>query len=283
MKNPKVVVKTLDFSAKKSLKFLLFSDLHFDANLKNSLLDGILKAAKKAKPNYIFFAGDLVDTLDSIKTESEESRLVSFLVRLSLVAPIFLCLGNHDFYRCYKKNIVTFHTNRLKSVLKGHENIHLLKNEAFEDENIYVFGSALPPEYYHNDASKHRRAVTEDKTVLTELLNSYKNLTAPKDKLSFFLIHSPVFIKDADIEEKLNSFDFTISGHMHMGCVPPLLDKIWPTDFGIISPEKHLFPHQARSLKKDHHIILPAVRAIVRSKVLNSPFPPTLTILNTKK
>lgn len=283
MKNPKIVLRRLHFSAEKSLKFLLFSDLHFDVKLKNSLLEGIIKTAKKSHPDYILFGGDLVDMLDSIVSESEESRLVSFLVRLSLIAPIFLCIGNHDYYRTISKRDITFKRKRLKNILKGHENIHLLMDEAFEDKNVYIFGCALPPEYYHPDPESHRHFVREDKAAFTKLLDSYKNLAPPENKVSFFLVHSPVFLKDADVKEKLHSFDFTVSGHMHMGCVPPLIEKIWPGDRGFISPEKRLFPHQARSRKNDRNIILPAVRTVVCSKILNSPFSPTLTILNTKK
>ena len=267
MKYPKIALRHLNFSASKSLKFLLFSDLHFSSSLKDAFLDDILKVAKKAKPSYILFGGDLVDTLDDIAEEPDESRLVSFLVRLSLVAPVFLCLGNHDYYRTAKKEI-TFKKNRLKNVLKGHENIHLLVNEAFEDENVYIFGCALPPEYYHPGNPPYRHFAKEDKAALVSLLDSYKNLTPPEDKISFFLIHSPVFLKDADVKEKLKDFNFTVSGHMHTGCVPPFLEKIWPSDRGFISPEKRLFPHQARSLKSDHNIILPAVRTVARSRLL---------------
>ncbi len=283
MKKSRIVLKPLHFYAVKSLKFLLFSDLHFNAGLKDDLLAEILKTAKKAKPNYILFAGDLVNLLDDVKSEAEESRLLSFLVRLSFVAPLFLCLGNHDYYRTNSKKQMTFRPKRLKSVLKGHKNIHLLINESYEDENVYIFGCALPPEYYHSQSPYLHGAVSENKAVLMNLLDSYGDFTKKKDKISFFLIHSPVFLKDQDVAEKLKNFNFTVSGHMHMGCVPPFLNKIWPSDRGIISPAKHFFPHQARSLKKDHNIILPAVRTITCSKILNSPFPPTLTILNTKK
>ena len=60
------------------------------------------------------------------------------------------------------------------------------------------------------------------------------------------LIHSPSCITHPKIIKELQNFDIILSGHMHNGCVFPILDKIWKSDIGIISASKKIFPHNCR-------------------------------------
>ena len=68
----------------------------------------------------------------------------------------------------------------------------------------------------------------------------------PVDKLKFALIHAPTHLQTPDIEFLLQPFDYILSGHMHNGIVPPVLDEFWRNQKGIISPTKKLFSGACR-------------------------------------
>ena len=274
----------------------MLSDIHFSTRLKAKTLNALTAQATAQQPDYILITGDLVDTLDNIDSDAELRRLTAWFERLASVAPTLVALGNHDFYRtnaghthALSKQRHWFAENpaRLVDALSNIPNLHLLNNTSYEDKNVYILGFTLSPDYYHFDHDDSSTTIFNPGSENLDIfLSDLKRLDSrlitnlPKRKAKLLLIHSPVYIADPAIEAKLSEFDYTVSGHMHNGVVPPVLNDFWRSDRGLIAPGKHFFPRGARAhitSPYDKHLILGAVTTVQESAkpltFLNHAFP----------
>lgn len=118
-----------------------------------------------------------------------------------------------------------------------------------------------------------------------ELINNL-----PKHKAKIAIIHSPVFLTDSQVAAKLYEFDYFISGHMHNGVIPPIINDFWHSDRGLIAPGKKLFPRNARTKitnPNDKIITLGAVSTIQDSAkpitFMNGLFPINIATLELTK
>ena len=242
------------------LKFFLISDLHYSNLVKNLTLRALIDAAKKRQPDYICIAGDLVDCQDEVRIKAQRERLLAWLDQLAKVAPVLIVPGNHDFYRksphfksglSRKKHWLSDDNPEFFGSLRQIKNVHLLHNEVYEDNRIFVLGFAPSPAYYQLDrdgehASSLLHPGTEDKSIfLRDLVNLPEKFHAklPKHKVKLALIHSPLYLHDPEVTDFLQEFDYSISGHMHNGVVPPILNELWKSNRGIVGPGKTLLPN----------------------------------------
>ena len=239
----------------KSLKIAVISDIHFSRLVKNLKLRAIIKQFEQARPDYIFMPGDLIDTLECVDSLSERERFLSFLKNLTAISSVhkmIVSLGNHDFYRI-PENKKGWHIVRDEEFLKSLRevpNLVLLDDEIYQDDDIYCFGYTQKKSYYTEDGvnfAENAEAQLEDLTKTLETIPE-----PPKDKLKFALIHAPTHLQTPDIEFLLQSFDYILSGHMHNGIVPPVLDEFWRNQKGIISPTKKLFSGACRHTLKTY-------------------------------
>ena len=289
-------------SVKHELKFFLISDIHFSPKVSPKTLDAIVEQAKQQQPNYILVAGDIVDAIDNITNKSDLKRLVAWLTRLGEIAPTIMTLGNHDFYRKNPEYSGVFSSKRhwyaeeptlLEKAVTSIDNVHLLRNTVYEDKDAYIFGFTQSPDYYQFDRENQSTTIFhpghEDKSIMLYDLHQLNHKlinNLPKHKAKIALIHSPVYLFDSEITSYLYEFDFFISGHMHSGVVPPVINDIWPSDRGLIAPGKHLFPRNARTRITEPNqkvIICGAVSTIQNSAkpitFLNKAFPVNIATL----
>lgn len=238
----------------KPFRILLLSDLHFSYKVSDNKLHRIIEEVNRVKPTYIFIVGDLIDSVDMIKDVYEKKRLLVFLKKLSSLAIVLISLGNHD---CYKKNKFKTQYGLLKkewlyfydeSFVKSMNklpNVHVLINEIYEDDCIYVLGVCNSFSYYHINGKK----VECKKQMEADLehINSAYFTSLPTNKVKFLMVHSPVHMKDSDILETVKGYDYILSGHMHYGCVPPIINELWNSNRGIISPAGKLFFKNVRN------------------------------------
>jgi len=238
----------------KNYNLAIISDLHFSYNVKDKKLTKIYQYLKNASLDYILFPGDIIDTLDMIQSVSEKKRLYHFLEKLGSIAPVIISIGNHEFYekdKIKRHQKIYKYDEKFFKELKSLKNIYLLNNSSYEDKEFYIFGLTLTNAYYC------REEQAED--LLNELVHIdskyFKNLPINKQKL--LLIHSPENLmnkrnyKNASstkkqIYDKLIEYNYFISGHMHNGCVFPILNEIWNSSRGFISPIKKLFAKNTR-------------------------------------
>ena len=250
--------------AKHPLSFFLISDIHFSNKVSAAKLQAITKQAKQKAPNYILIAGDLIDSLGTISNASDFRRLTSWLEQLGKIAPVLIELGNHDFYQknpdhknifSKKRHWYSERSEHYIDTINSLDNVQILDDQIYEDNNVYIFGFTMSPEYYQFDRDEARSTSllhpgTEDLDILLSDLNALDQSlisNLPKNKVKIALIHSPIYLRDSQVAAKLYEFDFIISGHMHNGVVPPVIHDFWRTDRGIVAPGKKLFPHDARA------------------------------------
>lgn len=210
------------------------ADIHFNEFTNEKMLHDIVNYIYLESPSYIMITGDLIDSPDVIKNRIKIKELVTFLTDLSKLSKVLISLGNHDIF---KDDDLKFF-NKLNEL----NNIFVLNNESYQDENIYVSGFALPNIYYYNITGN------ESSVVLENVLHKNKKLVnrLPKNKVKIGLIHSPICLLEKNILKIMNEYDLLLSGHMHDGMVPKCLKFLFKKNMGIIAPNRKLFPRISR-------------------------------------
>lgn len=246
MKNIEIVKDILSSKKlKKNITFIHIGDIHYNETTSAKKLEYIKYAIEDAHPDYIFITGDLLDRPKITKNKEKIKLLVSWLNSLGNIAKVFISLGNHD--------IILEEDYKFFNKLNDINNIYVLNNQSYEDENVFISGFTLPTNYYYN-IEKH-----EDEDALLETLQNNFNLVTnlPKKKYKVALIHSPILLSEKKVIEKLKEYDLILSGHMHNGLIPRILDKIIKNNYGLISPDKRLFAKNTRGkIKTKYYTII---------------------------
>ena len=246
MKNIEIVKDILSSKKlKKDITFIHIGDIHYNETTSAKKLEYIKYAIEDAHPDYIFITGDLLDRPKITKNKEKIKLLVSWLNSLGNIAKVFISLGNHD--------IILEEDYKFFNKLNDINNIYVLNNQSYEDENVFISGFTLPTNYYYN-IEKH-----EDEDALLETLQNNFNLVTnlPKKKYKVALIHSPILLSEKKVIEKLKEYDLILSGHMHNGLILRILDKIIKNNYGLISPDKRLFAKNTRGkIKTKYYTII---------------------------
>lgn len=240
-----------DDKLSNDIKICILSDLHFSNKVSDDKLENILKKIQDNKPDYLFFCGDIIDKVNEIECIKERERLLDWFKNLSLITTCLISIGNHDFYR-YDNNQKkgNYYYSDIFDELDSYDNIYVLNNKSYCDNNISVTGYTQSPNYYLNRSNKSLH-IEDKELMIQELKELKKNIgKIPNNKVSFLLAHSPIYLKDKDVIKNISEYDYFISGHMHNGCVPPILYEIWNSSYGIISPKKKLLQDNARNTLK---------------------------------
>lgn len=246
MKNIEIIKNILSSKKlKKDITFIHIGDIHYNETTSAKKLEYIKYAIEDAHPDYIFITGDLLDRPKITKNKEKIKLLVSWLNSLGNIAKVFISLGNHD--------IILEEDYKFFNKLNDINNIYVLNNQSYEDENVFISGFTLPTNYYYN-IEKH-----EDEDALLETLQNNFNLVTnlPKKKYKVALIHSPILLSEKKVIEKSKEYDLVLSGHMHNGLIPRILDKIIKNNYGLISPDKRLFAKNTRGkIKTKYYTII---------------------------
>lgn len=166
-----------------------------------------------------------------------KEEIVSFLKSLANFTKTFICIGNHDQMHLIKKGFnckASFNENRKWfDVLNKINNLFLLDNKVKKVDKINFVGITPSYSYYEKEYQKDSILLNEIKSKMPLLDGDYNIL----------LMHSPInIIKDKIINEtEVDKVNLILSGHMHNGLVPPILDNLFKTDRGIISPDGRWF------------------------------------------
>jgi len=277
---------------KQDLKFVVLSDLHYSYCVTNEKLDRILNEVRNINPDYILFPGDIIDSVDMVKEYKEEKRFLSWLKKIGEIAPVLMSLGGHDFFTNNGSSIHEWaygYDEKLYKKINKISNVFLLDNSFYEDKNIFVVGYTQSIEYYHPDHKPNiYKPMKEDKDLmLKELKELHKKISLNSKKIDILLVHSPVCINEPGIKEETKNYDYIISGHMHNGCVPPILYELWNSTRGLIAPNFQLFPKNERNTlrKKGDKLIVNGPLTMFHEHAglfekMNIIFPSYLSILN---
>lgn len=237
--------KLYNEKAKENLKLAIANDLHFSYMVTNEKLFKILNKISDIAPNYILIPGDLINSVDAVQDNAERERLCSWLKEIGSIAPTLVSFGNHDSYTTDSEGNWKYMNNSdFFEKVNDISNINILNNASYNGDNLFVTGITEGYNFYHCDNSE------DSKKELISNLNSNIPQNIPEDKINILLVHSPVHMTDPDILEMLKNYDLIVCGHMHNGCVPPVLYELWRSTRGLISPEGNLFPKNVRNTLK---------------------------------
>lgn len=181
----------------KDYKVVMASDLHIGYHNPRKELARWVDLMNAEAPDFILIAGDIID--GSMRPLLEERMAEEFR---RLKAPVYACLGNHEFYA----------GNAQARQFYKNAGLHLLVDETIViDDCIVIVG--------RDDHTNRRRK------PIGELLNAISADSLSSHPLyTIVLDHQPYNLEKA--EEA--GADFQLSGHTHRGQMWPIS---WITDF----------------------------------------------------
>ena len=190
----------LEMTSQKPLpreyKIVMASDLHIGYHNPRKELARWVDMINAENPDFILIAGDIID--GSMRPVLEERMAEEFH---SLKAPVYACLGNHEFYSGVPG---------AKQFYKD-AGIHLLIDEAAViDSSIVIIG--------RDDRTNMRRKPIKELVTTTT-----HHLPPTTQHYSIVLDHQPYNLDRAEAA----GVDFQLSGHTHRGQVWPIS---WITD-----------------------------------------------------
>lgn len=170
----------------RPLKMVMVSDLHLGYHNRRAELAQWVNLLNAEKPDMILIGGDIIDR--SMRPLLEERMYEEFK---KLQAPIYACLGNHEYYSQYE-DALQFYRDA---------GIHLLIDSVTLVNGIQVFGR-------DDRFNVHRKS-------LPELMQDVDG-----SRYTILLDHQPFHLDQA---EKAG-VDFQLSGHTHYG-------QVWPASW----------------------------------------------------
>lgn len=202
------------------VKIMQISDCHEKNNHKYN--NNILWAAESEKPDAIFITGDLVS-----RYETDFSACYSLLKRLEAIAPVYMCMGNHE--QSLPPDVQSEFLGMMRKT-----DVHLLRNEhseiSMKGRNFSVYGVEQKYTTYKKDGGYKNLdnfTIEEIKDLLGE----------PSGENILLLAHNPLF---AEVYAEWGA-DIVFSGHVHGGAV-----RLF--GIGLLSPERKFFPKYSKGI-----------------------------------
>lgn len=267
--------KIYEITNKKNININIvhISDIHYTYKYKNKRLEIIKEKILTIKPNYICITGDLIDEYNITK-EKEFEYFTNWLLELSKIAKVIISVGNHEYVK--KENNKYIKNDDIKWLKKlKNNNLIVLDNEIYIENNITFLGFNPDYKYYKDKGNNPNKAITK----INDLLNNEKS------NYNILLLHTPLLItrnENYKNIKQLDKIDLILCGHTHGGMMP----SFFPGNFGIISPERKLFPKKVRGkikIKKTTMIISSGIIKLSRkSKItfLNDIYSSNINLIN---
>lgn len=201
-------------------KILHISDCHKRNNADFN--KRVIAAAKDEKPDVIFITGDVVS-----RTETEFSATEVLLTELCDIAPVYMCMGNHE------QSLKNDNQRKLFDVV-AKTDVRLLVNDGeyaeINGKKYYICGVMQDYSTYKKDGGYRNL----DDFTIDEMKNYLGE--CPEDEV-LLLAHNPFF---AEVYAEWGA-DYTFSGHIHGGVI-----RLFGV--GIFSPERRFFPKYSKGV-----------------------------------
>lgn len=259
-------------------KILLLTDIHYYQSKDMKKLNNVLKAIKEEDFDYICISGDFID-IGNIK---DMDLFIKWLKELASIKKVFMSIGGHDIIRD-KKSLEYYYNDELYTKIKNIDNLYLLDNEVYVDDNIRFIGLTLPLDYYY----KYKENSNYFKRYVNNTFGVFDD-----DKYNILLCHTPVPLTNIDSYEDiklLKNVPLILSGHTHAGIVPKFM-RGFMKGRGFFSPHKgKLFPKDSYGMIERNNTNIVISSGITKASHTNplpfadSFFDKELTFINLKK
>lgn len=225
-------------------KVLAFTDLHLCQQVAKKrsgiILQVLQRVCQTEKVDYIFFLGDLINSLDVLSDTMLRAELKMFLDELAQMAPVLMVTGNHDmsYYNAgaTKGLMYPAEWQRWARALMQNERIHVLdaalgsEQAVFDDGVLRVLGMNLPEVCYPTVV---REGCDPVKTFREYAEQTLPELTKVSEREYYLLLHNPQFLSTIEMDPQIA----VLAGHMHNGLVPPVMDELLKfTHRGLVGP-----------------------------------------------
>ncbi len=230
------------------LRVLQISDMHHRKLGRGNCR--LLEMAAGQQPDWIVITGDLVSR--DFRAEKELAEVWTLLTGLRKIAPVYLCLGNHeldliqnDQFQPLKKAI-----EETGCCLLDNGKIYFEKNGA----KICLAGASLKYSVYRDENRGYRNLQTFTPYQLEEALGV-------KDTFTLLLAHNPLMLETY----KEWGADLVLCGHMHGGIAR------FPGIGGLLSPERKFFPKYDLGLYQNCGTYMYVSGGIGKMRLFNPP------------
>lgn len=211
-------------------KLLITSDIHFQPSVNKELFLLLIKYAQEVKPDYILMPGDMIETMSFLDYSSEKDFFENIIRSLAEICPVIMIPGNHeisDFSPSNFKNRLSNDNTNL-SALKYFDSLNKIKNVYFLNNESISFGKTTF--FGFNPKLNSYQKINDDK-VIDDFIEDYikTGFNMAKDCYNILLTHSPLQIVDGKVLSAIPDFknvtDLVVSGHLHDGYLPKIMDK----------------------------------------------------------
>lgn len=242
---------------KRNIRFALVSDLH------NQDYHKPLELVRKAKPDYILFAGDIFEALDG-SFEKENERVLPFFFEAAKIAPCFYCTGNHEDHATHSER---YGIKSFYGMGHHYKKDFLLKIEKsgvklLLDDYVIVDGVAI--------GGLASGLVCENGVPNVEFLGRFANLAFPK----VLICHHPEYYEKYI---KALPIDVIVSGHAHGGQ--------WRFfGRGVFSPGQGLFPKYTSGVHDNRLVISKGLKqSLIPPRIFNPREVVIIDVVNENK
>ena len=219
-----------DASSKKHpIKIVMMSDLHLGYHNRKAEFRRWVDMINAEKPDLILIGGDIIDI--SVRPLLEENVAEEFH---RLKAPIYACLGNHEYYSGEPKAQQFYKDAGIHLLRDSIVRIGNLNDENGKMGNLCIIGR-------DDRTNLHRKSIAEiiakANASQREIDSASKKVIDSKKDFIILLDHQPYHLEEAE----KNGIDFQFSGHTHHGQVWPvswITDAIYEDAFGPLQKEK---------------------------------------------
>ena len=150
------------------INMMVFGDLHYSDKFNDKKLDLIYNELISSE--YIFIAGDILDSTDVVNNIDKRDKLIKFLEKVGKKHKVFITLGNHDLAIRKGYKGVRDDNNEFWLEVSRIDGIYLSRyNNYYEDDKIIVYLLEQDYDYYYKN--KH-----ESKELLLDRIKKDKIL-----------------------------------------------------------------------------------------------------------
>ena len=184
----------------ENIRIINLSDLHLKEFGENN--EKLVKKIEQLSPDIITISGDMVD-----KHDNDFSIVYNLCKQLVKIAPVYYCLGNHEYY-------------------------HLLFNNNNITPKLEELGVAVLNDSYRTITIKNTEidicGCTQHNHNYDKYAKEYMEEYMKSDKFKLLLVHYPELfmnqLKDANI-------DLSLCGHAHGGqIILPIIGSLYSSD-----------------------------------------------------